>query len=280
MDKSYRIYRKYKDKYKFRTISAPNSELKQEQKRILNEILINIPLHRCAAGFVDGKNIKDNALSHVGAECILNIDLRNFFDTITKDQVYKALISNGLSEEDADYISDICTLKGRTPQGAPTSPILSNIVAKPMDKKIYTLCKSMDITYTRYADDLTFSGASEAVYSLFPEIQSIVNQYGWEVNRNKVTTNFPQSRKLVNGIVVNVKPNIPKEVKYKIRAIIDNLEKDVLSGKYKSLDSIQPDYVSWSSLYGYATFMASINPIFEVYRNQLEKIRNYFSNKC
>lgn len=247
-----------------RQICAPVESLKKLQREILDNELSKVKCHKCAYGFVKGKTIWDNAKVHVGSGAVLNIDLKDFFPTITKEQVEKALVANGFDKEKAAYIADVCTYKGVLPQGAPTSPMLSNIVAKPMDKKIYTLCKKRGLKYTRYADDITISGDSvEGLLEVKPKIFSIISSFGWKVSGSKVkivSRNNPSKRMEVTGLTVNVCVNPPRKDVRKFRNLLYRIERKVESGEIRNREDLARQFQPLEAIIGYSNFLYQINP--------------------
>lgn len=273
---------------KFRKISAPSKELKQEQWRILEEYLEPMNPGKFSYGFVKNVSIKDNAKQHVNNTVIMEMDLKDFFDTITLDMVYKALIDNGMEHDKAHYISHVCTKKGRTPQGAPTSPYLSNLVCKGMDRKISRLCSQYGINYTRYADDLTFSSLEKDAYDLFmkirPEIISIVTARGLKVNKNKNRIVKKHYRQSVTGVSVNQKINLSRK---KIKDL-DNrlycLEKELANKNPRPVKELEKKYGSIDSLLGYANFVCQIKPeegaeLFQRAKTISKKMKNKVKNE-
>ncbi len=149
-----------------RHIVAPNSELKAVQSCINRLVQVLYEPHECATGFIRGQSVKSNAERHLGSICMLNIDMKDFFPSITKDRVRRALkeelSEQILSAEVRNMICSLCTIPtpdgGEVlPQGAPTSPVLSNIVLKRLDRRIAAFAEAHGYNYTRYADDITFS---------------------------------------------------------------------------------------------------------------------------
>lgn len=220
-----------------RKISAPVKPLKAIQSAI-NILLQSIFVpDEHATGFVLEKSIKDNALIHVGQSCIFNIDLENFFPSITKLMVRHALhreLGNKLqSNEVVNIICRICTVPDNSgievlPQGAPTSPILSNIVLKSLDKDMSTLADRMECKYSRYADDITFSH-SKSIRRMSPfwqsRIYNIIQKYGLKVNEKKTKTYEPGTRQEVTGVVVSDKINVPRSYIKQLRVLLHLWEK-------------------------------------------------------
>lgn len=142
-----------------RVLYSPSIELKAIQRWLKNELLDKVPINTRATGFVKGRNIKTNALFHVNNKYILTLDIRNFFPSISKQIIANALIEKiGIDSVSAGLISGLCTVNGYLPQGAPTSPVLSNIVMDHIDLQIIKYCNSKRVVYSRYADDLAISG--------------------------------------------------------------------------------------------------------------------------
>lgn len=220
-----------------REISAPVKPLKAIQSAI-NILLQSIFVpDEHATGFVRGKSVKDNALMHIEQTCIFNIDLENFFQSISKLMVRRALhreLSDRLqSNEVINIICRLCTVPDNSgtevlPQGAPTSPVLSNIVLKSLDKDMAELAERMGCKYSRYADDITFSH-SKTIRRMSPSWQSriynIIAKYGLKVNEKKTKTFVPGMRQEVTGVVVSDKINVPRSYIKQLRVLIHLWEK-------------------------------------------------------
>lgn len=145
-------------KYKIRNIIAPSKKLKIRQQWILHNILEKVQIHNCCHGFVKSKSIFTNAKMHCDKSEVLTLDIRSFFESISRQQVLEEFKNMGYTISAATKLTDICCYGQYLPQGAPTSPYLANIVFKKLDEEINFLTQKNQITYTRYADDLSFSG--------------------------------------------------------------------------------------------------------------------------
>lgn len=220
-----------------RKISAPIKPLKAIQSAI-NILLqsIFVPDDH-ATGFVLGRSVKDNALIHVGQTCIFNTDLENFFPSITKLMVRKALhreLGDKLqSNEVINIICRLCTVpdssgKEVLPQGAPTSPILSNIVLKSLDDDMSKLAERMRCKYSRYAYDITFSHG-KTIRRMSPfwqsRIYNIIAKYGLKVNEKKTKTFISGIRQEVTGVIVSDKINVPRSYIKQLRVLLHLWEK-------------------------------------------------------
>jgi len=207
----------------FRTIKAPDDNLKLLQTRlnfILNLVFEPSPN---AHGFIFNKNIITNSELHVKQNYILNIDIKDFFPSIKKDRISKLFRSKpyNLSENFVELIADICCFQNSLPQGAPTSPTLTNMICIKLDEKMKDLSSKYICNYSRYADDITFSGMDKAVPdNLLSEIENIISSEGFVINKKKVRINKHSQRQEVTGLIVNEKVNINRKYIRNIRAIL------------------------------------------------------------
>lgn len=194
------IKKKSKD---LRHISNPNRELKAIQRWILRNILSSLSASPYANGFIPKKSITDNAQPHRGNQYILTIDLKNFFTTVKASYVFTIFKSVGYASKMAYYLTSICTLNGVLPQGAPTSPMLSNLVSLRMDERIGKYCENKALTYTRYADDITISGNKLSVIKkAWMIVKKIISEEKFTINKKKEMLSGPQSQRKVTGLIV------------------------------------------------------------------------------
>lgn len=258
----------------FRLISAPMPQLKTAQHWILHNILQKVSVHEAAHGFLPEKNIVSNAQPHVGAKIVVNFDLKDFFPSINFPRVKGVFRSLGYSEAIATIFSLICTapdveeveIDGKTyfvavgerhlPQGAPTSPFLTNILCKRLDKGLQTLAKNYDFTYTRYADDLTFSTSEndEKLSDFINKVRYVVEKQGLTINESKTRILRKGRQQEVTGIVVNDKISIDRKTLRKFRAVLHQAETKGLEGLRwgNSADLI-------ASLDGFANFVLMVD---------------------
>lgn len=252
VDKFYYSYYLKKKNGKNRIIDSPNSELKAIQAWILRNILEKIEININAVGFVKGKGIKVNADYHVNNRYILCIDIKDFFNTIKISKVFEVFKKyyNYKEDETSSDLSKLCTYKGYLPQGAVTSPALSNIIFKQVDDEIEEICNSLDVCYSRYADDLSFSnGNVRRLEELKTQVEKILNKNGYFLNTKKTRLLRGAGRKAVTGIILNSgRPTIGRERKRIIRSMIYNY----LIKKEKS--------VNVNQLLGYLAFLRDIEP--------------------
>jgi len=223
----------------FRTITAPNSKLKNLQRK-LNYILQSVYEPKAAThGFVSGRSTVTNAKAHAGARIVLNVDLKEFFPSINFGRVRGMFMAvpYELPPEVATVVAQTCSLKYSLPQGAPTSPTIANMICAKLDSELTYLAKDCRSTYTRYADDITFSttqrempeglvekaqleSASPLEVTLGDRLTSIIEANGFEVNQRKVRLQRSNVRQEVTGLVVNEFANVPRELVRQVRAMI------------------------------------------------------------
>ena len=229
---SFRIPKKKKGE--FRTIDAPNPTLKGMQRALNYAIQLIYTPSPAAMGFTPGRSIVMGAQRHVRQKYVYNIDLKNFFPSITSGRVYARILSRpfSCSKEVASLIADLCCYKNEfgtvLPQGAPTSPTLTNIICDRLDVKLAHLAKAYGMRYTRYADDITFSGMTNMFSEDGKFCQSlhhiIEEEEHFEINKDKTRLCHRGIRQEVTGITVNDKPNVTQEYIKQLRSMLHNWE--------------------------------------------------------
>jgi len=206
----------------FRTICAPQPLLKKVQRRLIDVFLQPVPLHAACHGFRPGHSIETNAQRHIGKEVVLNLDLRDFFPSITARRVYgmwQDLL--GLEPEKLRFLTRLTTLNDTLPQGAPTSPYIANIICRHLDQRLSGLAASLGADYSRYADDLTFSGPRQ-VNKALPLIRQIIQEEGFAVADEKVRVYDQWDRQAVNGLTVNSRVAVARKNRRRFRALLHN----------------------------------------------------------
>lgn len=245
-----------------RILSVPNDLLKFVQRRILDRFLYQLETSEYSTAYCKGKSLLDNASPHIRKECILKLDISHFFDSINDDSVYLVFKRLGLSVSATSLLTHLCTYKGKLSQGAPTSPYIANLVMKHFDEKLGKWCKERNITYTRYCDDMTFSGDKDSVRknNLIGKVKALLNNTGMKLNDKKTIYISSWQQQRVTGIVVNEKPAIPREMRRSIRQEVYYCTKFGVSDSLQrqGLD-ISPDkYLH--TLLGRISFALQINP--------------------
>ena len=238
-----------------RLLEAPLIRLRAIQRQMLQELLEPIPVSESAHGFVRGHSVQTNASRHIGAQWVISVDLESFFASITGGRIYGIWRSAGYPEPVAHLLTGLSThatplrvlrempvvadssaafrLRRRLatphlPQGSPTSPRLANLCAFRLDRRLTAYAAAIGATYTRYADDLTFSGSGLAVdqRGIVGGISRIVTEEGFVVNSGKTRVRGRDSRQLVTGVVVNNATRVPRPEYDLLRAILHNCVRD------------------------------------------------------
>ncbi len=203
-DKYYKQYNIPKKSGKVRTISQPSKKLKGVQSWILVDILNKLKVSNFCKGFEKGTSILDNAIPHKGASSILTLDLKDFFNTVDSKRVFNIFKSIGYNNLAATIFTNICTYKNALPQGGPCSPKLANLSAWQLDLRIQGYVGKRAITYTRYADDMSFSGSNSVkIIKALPMLKKIISDEHFEVNNQKTRISGLARAKIVTGLILS-----------------------------------------------------------------------------
>lgn len=257
-DAYYRYYNvKKKNGKGHRKIMEPLPNLKSIQYWILNNILETIEPSLFAKAYVKKRGLKQNIRFHVDQKIVYSLDIKNFFPSIKFASILSVFTGVGYSEELAKYLAKLCCLENELPQGAPTSPYLSNLIFKTLDDEIFKFCKLKKIRYSRYADDLTFSGDFNSK-DLDDIIVPILSKHGFEINHDKTKLMTRSNRQIVTGIIVNDKPQLDKETRRAIRQEVYYIKKYNLESHMRNLNIKSSYYLN--SLIGKISFGLYLNP--------------------
>lgn len=252
-----------------RHIMAPKKRLKELQRKLLRQLVDKLPDSASAHGFVKGRSVRSGAEAHVGKAVVLKLDLKDFFPSVTFGRVRGLWIAMGYSYPVATTLALLMTESVRQPvevegelfqvpvghrhcvQGAPTSPGVCNAVALRLDRRLRGLAKKWGFDYTRYADDLSFSGAERsAAAGLAKAATRIIEDEGFVVNHKKTRITGQGRRQTVTGVVVNQVAGLSRQERRRLRAALHQLslkkEKDPaevarLKGKLAYLAMLNPD---------------------------------------
>jgi retron-type reverse transcriptase len=240
---------------KKRWIEAPHPQLKRIQRRVLRRLLYRLQPHPAAHGFVPGRSIVSNARPHVGRRWVLTLDLKDFFPTTREEAVREALRPlRGLRAAEREAVLRLVLRRGALPQGAPTSPHLANLAFRPLDQELERLARSNDLDYTRYADDLTFSG--EALpRGLVSEAARLLRGRGYRLAPHKTRRMGRHVRQRVTGLVINEGVRLPRELRRWLRAVQHDVE---LHGREAALQRCGD--ASSARLAGYLALLRMIEP--------------------
>jgi len=280
-----------------RQITAPIGAIKYMQFR-LSKLLAQVYKPKAAAhGFIKNKSILTNAAIHLRQKCLLNIDLKDFFPTINFGRVRGLFKSQpfNFSSEVATILAQICCYNGALPQGAPTSPVISNMICNRLDKQLHKLARTSQCRYTRYADDITFSTfksrlpAKIAYLSdthqviIGKDLVQIVESNGFAINDAKTRMRSRYQSQQVTGLVVNEKLNVRREFVRKVRAMLYAWEKFGLEAaeidffKHDHKSTLNRDNARFSEIVrGKIEYLGYIkgknDPVYQLYLRKLRQL--------
>lgn len=269
--KNYRSFYIPKKTKGYRKIEAPTEHLLQIQRWINKNVLAKINVSDSAKGFKKNSSIIENAKPHVNKQLVINLDLKDFFHSIKYGQVFRLFIYLGYTREVSHLLTKLCTNSDNVlPQGAPTSPALSNIIMLKLDKRLSTLANKFNAEYTRYADDITFSG-NRNISKMIPIIFKIVEDEDLNINYDKFRLQYSNQTQIVTGLVVNKKITIPKRLKKELDNAIYFCRKFGVDEHMRNINCTKTFYKE--HLYGIAYFIKMINnESGEKYLTELDKI--------
>lgn len=267
----YRYYEIPKKNGGVRKISEPLPSLKEIQKWILDNILVNVETSVYTKAYVKNKSVKDNARFHRKQKIVLSLDVKKFFDSIRSDQIYELFLQLGYSDDVVVMLTNLCCLNGCLPQGSPTSPMLSNIVLRDFDNKIGKYTREKKIRYTRYADDMTFSGDFNPGF-VIALVKKELNELGLKLNQEKTRSRGKGQRQEVTGIVVNEKMQLPRNERKKIRQEMYYIRKFGLESHMCYCNMNKANYVA--HLKGKIEYALFINPNDYKLKEYLDYLRN------
>ena len=222
-DKHYRVFTIPKRDGTRREVQTPRTYLKVIQWWILDNILDSASVAENVFGFVAGRSAIKNAMYHRGADHVLNVDIKQFFPSITQVQVVGVFEGIGYSKEVAEYLADLCCYRERVPQGAPTSPAIANLVLANLDKELTIIAGNANCRYSRYADDLTFSSMELIDASILDAITTAVAQAGFKLKNTKTRFAGKGERMEVTGVVINEVLQPTRDWRKKVRARLHRL---------------------------------------------------------
>jgi RNA-directed DNA polymerase len=206
---------------KKRRIQAPKVALKVIQRWFSQNLSIAVSFPEYVYGFVPGRSAPQAAMRHCGAAWVYSVDIENFFPSTPIEAIKPGLKALGYSGEACDVILPICCFGQNLAQGAPSSPILSNIALAGVDEQLYSLSKRLELTYTRYADDIVFSGFGHFPEDLPAKVAEVFSETCWALNSDKeyFADSTKGQRLKIHGLLVNdERPKLTKGYRNKLRA--------------------------------------------------------------
>jgi RNA-directed DNA polymerase len=266
---------------RLRLLEAPRPRLKSVQRRILHDLLARVPPHDAAHGFRPGRSVVTYAAPHAGQAMVLRLDLCDFFASVTAARVRALFRTLGYPREVAHLLTGLCThvtpadawpadtspddratrrrhADPHLPQGAPTSPALANLCAYRLDVRLRSLAAAAGANYTRYADDLAFSGGPDfarAADRFLVQAATVVLEEGFEVRMKKTRWMRSGARQHLAGVVINVRPNVTRDEYDRLKAILHNCRR---SGPTSQNRADVPDFRA--HLLGRIAHVAALHP--------------------
>jgi retron-type reverse transcriptase len=261
-----------------RKLSVPDDILKKVQRSIAENILAYEQVSEYATAYKYGAAVHKNARVHVGSKKLLKLDILHFFDSIYYTTVKEKVFGEErFSEPLRVLLTMLCYYKDVLPQGAPTSPIITNIVMRDFDEKVGKWCGERNIVYTRYCDDMTFSGdfdEKEVRHFVKNELLSL----GFVLNDKKTVSVNKNERMMVTGVVVNQKINAPAEYKRAIRQEVYYCKKFGVGEHIKRLGlENKEEYLR--SLLGRIAFVLQITPNNSEFKDYKSFVKEALKNK-
>lgn len=278
VENNYRVFKIKKRNGKYRTIYEPNPLLKHIQKQILNNVLNYKDISKYAKAYHKGISLKDNAIPHLNKKILLKLDIKDFFESISFVDVYNSSFSiEYFPKSIGMLLTYLCTYEEHLTQGSPTSAYISNLVMKEFDEEIGTWCLNKNIDYTRYSDDMTFSGdfnPSEVII----KVKKMLSKSGLILNKEKIHVINNSASQNVTGIVVNEKIQVSSKYRKEIRQEIYYIKKYGLESHMnrKNINKSKEKYLR--ELYGRILYVLQINENdkeFIEYKDYLGKLQKH-----
>lgn len=250
-----------------RCLQVPDRLLKKIQRNILHHILEQMPVSCYATAYHKGAGTLVNARAHTGAGQILKLDIKDFFGHILFYHVYRnAFPTIYFPPSVGTLLTHLCCYRDCLPQGAPTSSAISNLVMKPFDTYMGSWCEERGIRYSRYCDDMTFSGSFDAE-TVIKKVRGFLKSMGFELNRKKIVVAARHQRQVVTGIVVNEKPQVATDYRRRLRQEIYYCERFGLQSHLESVRDTRFLPLGeagllkyWLSLLGRVNYILHVNP--------------------
>ncbi|PTR07162.1 retron-type reverse transcriptase [Nitrosospira sp. Nsp5] len=268
----YRLFDIAKKNGGTRTIRSPRVMLKTVQYWILDHLLHKLPIHDSCKSYRKGLSIFDNAKSHCDQNYVGNFDIKNFFPSITTTRLTNHFRLHGFPENASRLIAKLLTVNNELPQGAPTSPVVSNSYLFKFDEVVSNFSKNLELNYSRYADDVTISGAKRSdIHAVIAFSTNELARYELLLNPKKTRIAGRGSRQIVTGLVVNKVAQPPRTYRRQVRAMFDN-----------AINNPEEFRSRLSELSGHLSYLGSFENLqnsqsIERYKETLKKLRTHLS---
>ena len=259
-----------------RHLLAPDPLLKKIQKNILRNILAPVPVSPYATAYHKGADVVANAAAHLGQKLLLKLDIEDFFGSIIFPMVRRSAFPDiYFPPAVSTLLTHLCCYNDALPQGAPTSPTISNLVMKPFDSHIGEWCSARGIIYTRYCDDMTFSGDFDAK-AVKNKAGHFLQALGFSLNQEKTKLLTRHTRQSVTGIVVNQKLQVSRDYRRQLRQEIYFCQKFGVVSHLKRMNyPLESGDVAryLQALQGKVNFLLQVNPGDDVFRQAMSGIK-------
>lgn len=271
-----------------RKLLIPDTLIMSMQRHILDGILKHLKPSRYATAYAPKTNIKQNAQPHIGKKYILKTDISDFFGSVRFEQVYSAAFNIRLFPKQIGVmLTELCCYNGYLPQGAPTSPALSNLVMKNFDNNIGYWCEKHGISYTRYCDDMTFS-SDKPLYNVLQKLTQMLDEMGFELNAKKTKFVTSSSRQSVTGLTVNERLSVSRDYKRNLRQELYygfkfGLEGAISRTKHPEFFDDNNHFMHesyYNSLLGRVRYILSIEPNNTEFSEALDRLKQYDMYQC
>jgi hypothetical protein len=243
----------------YRVVFKTRKEWLSQLHRSIAMIVVNsAAFQEHVQGFAKGRSIRTNAALHLGAKLLLHADVSNFFDSITTEQVKLALVSIGARTDVGDFISRACTINGFLRQGTRCSPAIANLVCRKLDMEMLSLADSYGATYSRYADDITFSGNDVPTDQA---VRLVLEQNGFALRDGRCYVQRRGRSQFVTGLTIGdeTQPRLPRRLKRRLRLVLHYVEK-FGANEHFSRNVKNSVVASPSKLDGMLSFVHAIEP--------------------
>ena len=243
----------------FRTVYKAQQDLRVIQKTISTAITSQVAFPEYVQGFVHKRSIVTNARMHLSQKLLLHADIRDFFESINTSQVAKSFESLGCQKEVAGVFSKLCTLNGFLPQGSSASPVLANLVCQYLDIDLKTLADTHKCRFSRYGDDITFSGDSLPP----PEsVEVLLNKHGYELRDGKCRIQRRGRSQYVTGLTIfdDEMPRISRRIKKRLRLELYYAERFGLTDHLDRVHWQKSQYAKIKQMNGWISFLYSVEP--------------------
>ena len=245
--------------------------MKEIQRWLLDNIFYKIPISQYAKAYTPKRGIRDHVKYHTNEDVVITLDIENFFNELNSYMLEECLLSKGYSSQVSNLITKICTLEECLPQGAPTSPRISNILLLDFDNAIAKYTKEKKIKYTRYADDIAISGTIENPQEIILVVENELKKLSLNLNASKTNIMHRGNRQIISGIVVNQKAQIPREIRYELKQAMNFIDKYGLESHLAKINCKKSSYLE--HLLGLANYILTINPKDEKTKNIYLKLK-------